>query len=144
MQIREKTELTTRDWVFSLFCCWSCLLSYRLTSPNRAQSYPLVVSSLSFYVTFRLPLTCDREIKHILPYISVASVFRNGVGLIILCSIPFEICPILLRMYMINVRLNHQPIFMMVVLLAPCSFRDMHPPALRYWTPTRSGMIPAW
>ena len=30
-----------------------------------------------------------------------------------------------------NVRLNHQPISIMVVLLALYSFRDMTPPALR-------------
>ena len=53
----RKTELTTRDWGFSLFGCWSCLLTYQLTSPNRAQSYPLVVSSLSFSVTsHQIPL----------------------------------------------------------------------------------------
>ena len=43
-----------------------------------------------------------------------------------------------------SVRLEHQPIFMMVVLLSPYSFRDMPPPALREWTLTRSGLIPAW
>ena len=43
-----------------------------------------------------------------------------------------------------NVRLDHCPIFMMVVLLVPCSFRDMTPPVLRGWTPTRSGLMPAW
>ena len=47
-------------------------------------------------------------------------------------------------MYMRNVRLEHWPILLMAVLLASCRFRDMPLPALREWTRTRSGLIPAW
>ena len=51
--------------------------------------------------------------------------------MIIVCAIPFEIFPIWLWMYMRNIRLDHRSIFMVVVSLALCSFRDMTPPALR-------------
>ena len=57
--------------------------------------------------------------------------FRNGIGLRIVCANPFEIFPIWLQIYIRNVRLYHWPIFTMVVSLAPYSFRDMPPPALR-------------
>ena len=58
----------------------------------------------------------------------MAAMFRNGIGLIIVCAITFEIFPILLWIYMRNVRLYQWIIFMMVVSLAPCSFRDTPPP----------------
>ena len=47
-------------------------------------------------------------------------------------------------MYMRNVRLDHRTIFVMVMLLALCSFRYMLPPDLREWMPTKFGLIPAW
>ena len=53
--------------------------------------------------------------------------FRNGIGMLIVCASPFEICPIRLLIYMRKFRLYHRPMFMMVVLLSPCSSRDMPP-----------------
>jgi len=48
-------------------------------------------------------------------------------------------------MYMRNlIPLDHLIIFMMVVSLSPCNFRDIAPPAWRECTPTRSGLIPAF
>ena len=57
--------------------------------------------------------------------------FRNEIGILIVCDSPFETFPILLWMYMGNVSLYHHPIFIMVVLLVLCSFRDKTPPDLR-------------
>ena len=62
----------------------------------------------------------DREIKEIIPYVLMAAVFRNGIGLLI----------VLLWMYIRNVRLNHQPIFSMLLLFALCRFIDVTPPTL--------------
>ena len=47
-------------------------------------------------------------------------------------------------MYMRNVRLDQRPIFMMVVLLALCSIRDMPSPAMIEWVLTRSGLVTEW
>ena len=58
----------------------------------------------------------------------MAEMFSNDMGLIIVCASYFEICPIWLWMYMINVRLYHWPILMMAVSLSPCRFRDIPPP----------------
>ena len=79
-----------------------------------------------------------------LPYVSMAEMFRNGVGLLIVWDSPFDIWPIWLWIYTRNIRLDHRPIFVMVVLLYPCSFRDMTPPSQREWTLTRSGLMPEW
>ena len=82
--------------------------------------------------------------KTILTCVSMAEMFRNGMVLLIVCASPFEIFPIWLLRYKINVILDHRPILMMVVSLAPCSFRYMPPPSMREWTLTRSGLITEW
>ena len=66
--------------------------------------------------------------------------FRNEVCIHIVCAIHFLICPILLWMLMRRVSLDHRLIFVVVMSLAPCSFRDM-PPLL--W---ESGLLlgPGW
>ena len=79
---------------------------------------------------------------NIIPYVLMEKHFRFGIGILIFWASPFEICPIWLLIYMRNVRLDHCPIFIMVVSLFPCSFRDMPPPYRRKWTPTRLGLMP--
>ena len=79
-----------------------------------------------------------------LPYVLTVALFRNGIGLLIFWDRPFEICPIWLWIYMRNVRLDHWPIFVMVVFLSLCSFRYMPSPARREWMPTRSVLMPLW
>ena len=51
---------------------------------------------------------CDRERKAIIPYVLMVEMFRNGIGLLIVCASTFEICPILLWMYIRNVSMYHR------------------------------------
>ena len=74
----------------------------------------------------------------------MTEIFMNGMGLLIVWDRKFDICPIWLWIYTKKVRLEHRPNFIMVVLLSPCSFRDMPHPDRIEWTLTRSGLIPAW
>ena len=86
---------------------------------------------------------CDRK-RNTLPYVLVAEIFRNGIGLIIVWTRPFEIRLILLWIYMRNVNMAHRPIFIMMVSLLLCSLRDMATTALTDQTTTKYGLITAW
>ena len=86
---------------------------------------------------------CDTKI-YTLPYVLMTGTFSNGVDLIIVWAIYFEICPIWLWIYTRNVKLDHRPILIMVVSLSPWSFRDMDTPARRKRMLARYGLIPVW
>ena len=75
-------------------------------------------------------------------YFSIAAIFWKGSFLFIFCEMSLLRCAIWLCIYCKKVRDVHLPIFIIVVSDSPCNFRDMAPPALSEWTPTRSGFIP--
>eukprot|EP00957_Ditylum_brightwellii_P082204 6250869-Ditylum_brightwellii.AAC.1 len=70
------------------------------------------------------------------------AMLRYGTGVFMSLTISLDRWAIYSCMYMRNVKLDHQPCFIIVVLEWLWSFRTMAPPACKEYTHTRSRTMP--